>query len=193
MSALPPPRSPAPGEEVATFAAGCFWCSEAVFSELKGVRQVLPGYSGGTVPNPSYEDVCTGATGHAETVEILFDPKEISYRDLLTVFFATHDPTTMNRQGNDVGTQYRSAIFFHDERQRREAEEAIASLEREKVWRRPIVTQVVPFEKFYPAEEYHREYFLRNPERGYCQLVIAPKMSKFRAKYAKLLRPRTAP
>ncbi len=193
MTDLPPPHTANPGESVATFAGGCFWCTEAVFSELKGVRQVLPGYSGGTVPDPSYEDVCTGATGHAETVEILFDPNEISYRDLLTVFFSTHDPTTMNRQGGDVGTQYRSAIFYHDESQRREANEIIAELQREKIWRRPIVTQVVPFQKFYPAEEYHRAYFRRNPERGYCQLVIAPKMSKFRAKYAKLLGPRPTP
>ncbi len=193
MPDLPPPRHPAPGEEVATFAGGCFWCTEAVFSDLRGVRQVLPGYSGGTVPAPSYEEVCTGSTGHAETVEIIFDPKQVSFRDLLTVFFSTHDPTTLNRQGGDVGTQYRSAVFFHDDRQRAEAKEFIAQLEREKVWRRPIVTQVVPFEKFYPAEEYHREYFRRNPERGYCQLVIAPKMSKFRAKYAELVRPRPTP
>ena len=171
MSALPPPRSPAPGEEVATFAAGCFWCSEAVFSELKGVRQVLPGYSGGTVPNPSYEDVCTGATGHAETVEIIFDPKEISYRDLLTVFFATHDPTTMNRQGNDVGTQYRSAIYWHTPAQRDAAETSRAVYQERlrAAGHGDVTTEICEAAEFYYAEDYHQQYLAKNPE-GYCGL-----------------------
>jgi len=177
--------------EVATFAGGCFWCTEAVFSELNGVRAVLPGYAGGTVANPSYEMVCTGSTGHAEAVEITFDPTTVSYRDLLVVFFSTHDPTTLNRQGHDVGTQYRSAIFYHDERQKADAEAVIQAMQDERVWKRKIVTEVTPFTVFYPAEEYHRNYYQRHPERGYCQLVIAPKMAEFRAKFAPRLKPRS--
>ncbi len=175
----------------ATFAAGCFWCTEAVFSELNGVRSVTPGYTGGHVANPSYEAVCTGTTGHAEAVEIAFDPTVVSYGDLLLIFFSTHDPTTLNRQGHDAGTQYRSSIFYHDEGQRSEAETVVHAMGAERVWRRKIVTEIVPYSVFYPAEEYHRNYYQRHPERGYCQLVIAPKMAAFRKKFADRLRPRS--
>lgn len=168
---------------VATLAGGCFWCTEAVFAALRGVERVEPGYSGGTVPSPTYQQVCTGTTGHAEAVQIWFDPSVISYRELLEVFFATHDPTTRDRQGPDVGTQYRSAIFYHNDAQRREAEETIRALAAEGIWPAPIVTEVVPFTAFYPAEEYHREYFLRHGEQPYCRAVIAPKVAKFRARY----------
>lgn len=178
---------------VATFAGGCFWCTEAVFSEINGVRSVLPGYAGGSVANPSYEAVCTGATGHAETVEITFDPAVVTYRELLLIFFSTHDPTTLNRQGHDVGTQYRSAIFTHDDGQRADAEAVVQAMVAEKVWKRKIVTEIVPYTIFYPAEEYHHNYYQRHPERGYCQLVIAPKMAEFRRKFADRLRPRPVP
>ena len=167
--------------EIATFGSGCFWCSEAVFSELQGVTKVLPGYSGGTVPNPTYEEVCTDMTGHAEAVQVTYDPSMISYRELLEVLFSTHDPTTLNRQGADEGTQYRSVIFYGDGSQKEQAEEIINELTREKVFKAPIVTQVVPLETFYPAEDYHRDYFRLNPYKPYCQAVIAPKLSKFRA------------
>lgn len=170
-----------PRSEVATFGSGCFWCSEAVFSELQGVDKVVPGYAGGKVPNPSYEDVCTDATGHAEVAQITFDPDVVSYRELLEVLFSTHDPTTLNRQGADEGTQYRSVVFYHDEPQRREAEAMIKELTAEKVFRNPIVTEVAKLEAFYPAEEYHREYYRRNPSQPYCQAVIAPKLAKFRS------------
>jgi peptide-methionine (S)-S-oxide reductase len=172
------------GLEAATLAGGCFWCTEAVFEGLRGVRSVLPGYSGGHVPNPTYEQVCSGRTGHAEVAQIRFDPAELSFADLLGVFFAVHDPTTVDRQGQDRGSQYRSAIFYHDEGQRATAEQVIAGLERDAHWEgRDVVTQVVPFEAFYPAEDYHREYFRRNPEQGYCRLVIAPKVAKFRSRF----------
>ncbi len=176
--------------EHATLAGGCFWCTEAVFSELSGVEQVLPGYSGGTVANPTYEQVCTGRTGHAEAVDVTFDPRAISYRDLLMIFFTTHDPTTVNRQGNDVGTQYRSAVFYRDPAQKAEAEAVVRELEATGAWQRRIVTEIVPFATFYPAEEYHRDYFRRNPEKGYCQVVIAPKVAKLRHQYADRLRRR---
>jgi peptide-methionine (S)-S-oxide reductase len=172
-----------PQHEVATLAGGCFWCLEAAFGQLKGVERVQSGYSGGHVPSPSYEDVCTGTTGHAEVVQITFDPQVVPFRDLLHVFFTIHDPTTPDRQGGDVGTQYRSAIFYHTPEQRAEAERVIAELEAEKVWDDPIVTQVTPFEKFYPAEEYHRDYYRRNPDQGYCRAVIAPKVAKVRKLY----------
>jgi peptide-methionine (S)-S-oxide reductase len=172
------------GKEVATFGGGCFWCTEAVFRELRGVEKVESGYAGGTVPNPSYEAVCSGRTGHAEVVQVTFDPHVISYRDLLEVFFATHDPTTENRQGADVGTQYRSTILYHDDAQRRTAEAVIAELERDGAFPEPIVTKVEPFDRFYPAERYHQEYFARNPRQPYCQIVIAPKLAKFRQKFA---------
>jgi peptide-methionine (S)-S-oxide reductase len=175
--------------EHATLAGGCFWCTEAVFSDLLGVEQVLPGYSGGAVPNPTYEQVCSGRTGHAEAVDVTFDPAKISYRDLLGIFFTTHDPTTLNRQGNDIGPQYRSAVFYRDARQKADAEAMIREVEAAGIWKRRIVTEVAPFSVFYPAEEYHRNYFRRNPEKGYCQIVIAPKVAKFRHQYAARLKP----
>lgn len=166
--------------EVATLAGGCFWCLEAVYDELKGVVDVVSGYTGGHVRNPSYREVCTGTTGHAEAVQITFDPAQISYRELLEVFFSIHDPTTLNRQGADVGTQYRSAIFYHTAEQKKTAEALMAELQAENPWGRPIVTELAPVGAFYPAEDYHQEYFARNPEQGYCTMVIAPKLEKFR-------------
>jgi peptide-methionine (S)-S-oxide reductase len=166
--------------ELATLGGGCFWCLEAVFQDLQGVERVVSGYAGGSVPNPSYEDVCTGRTGHAEVVQVAFDPTVLSYRDLLHVFFSIHDPTTLNRQGPDVGTQYRSAIFHHGSEQERVAREVIADLERQGLWDAPIVTEVMPAPPFYAAEQYHQEYFRRNPGQGYCRVVIAPKVAKFR-------------
>jgi len=168
---------------VATLGGGCFWCLEAVFVELRGVAKVESGYAGGRVPNPSYHQVCTGATGHAEVVQVTFDPSELCYRDLLHVFFAIHDPTTLNRQGADVGTQYRSVILTHSPEQERIAKEVIAELAGSGLWDRPVVTEVVPLEAFYPAEEYHRDYFERNPEHGYCRVVVAPKVAKFRKQF----------
>ena len=174
--------------ETATLAGGCFWCLEAVFLELKGVEKVESGYAGGDLPAPSYEQVCSGETGHAEVVQVTFDPSVISYRDLLQVFFTIHDPTTLNRQGADVGTQYRSAIFHHTAAQKATAEQVIAALEAEHVWSGRIVTQVVPYEMFYAAEEYHRDYYRRNPGQGYCRIVIAPKVSKLRKQYFEKLK-----
>jgi peptide-methionine (S)-S-oxide reductase len=172
----------------ATLAGGCFWCLEAVFLRLRGVQRVESGYAGGHVENPTYRAVCTGDTGHAEVVQVDFDPNEISYRELLEVFFAIHDPTTLNRQGADVGTQYRSAIFYHDDAQKAEAEQVIRELSEERVFDGAIVTEVVPLTKFYPAEDYHREYYDRNPEQGYCQVVISPKVAKLRQKFAEKLK-----
>lgn len=174
--------------EVATLAGGCFWCTEAVMEELRGVEKVESGYAGGAVANPTYEQVCSGTTGHAEVVRVTFDPAQISYRDLLKVFFATHDPTTLNRQGADVGTQYRSAIFPHTPEQKATAEEVIASLQQEGIWDDPIVTTIESIDEFYPAEAYHSEYYRRNPRQGYCQVVIAPKVAKFRQQFADRLR-----
>lgn len=174
--------------ELATLAGGCFWCLEAVFEQLRGVTKVASGYSGGHVPNPSYEAVCTGTTGHAEVVQVAFDPDELSYRDLLGVFFTLHDPTTLDRQGGDIGTQYRSAIFYHDDAQRRTAEEVVRELEAEHVFDDPIVTQIEPLQAFYPAEEYHREYYRRNQNQPYCRAVIAPKVAKLRSKYLEKLK-----
>ncbi|HXY56505.1 MAG TPA: peptide-methionine (S)-S-oxide reductase MsrA [Nitrososphaerales archaeon] len=167
--------------ETATFGSGCFWCSEAVFSELRGVEKVEPGYAGGTVPNPTYEDVCTDTTGHAEVAQITFDPSVITYRELLEVLFSTHDPTTLNRQGADEGTQYRSVVFYHDQGQKQEADAIIRELTAERVFRDPIVTEVSPLKAFYPAEDYHRDYYRRNPSKPYCRAVIAPKLAKFRS------------
>jgi peptide-methionine (S)-S-oxide reductase len=164
-------------------AGGCFWCLEAIYDELRGVEDVVSGYSGGNVPNPSYEMVCTGTTGHAEVVQITFDSKVISFKQILQVFFTIHDPTTLNRQGPDVGTQYRSAIFYHSPEQKATAEQLIAEFDASRVWDRPIVTKVTPFERFYPAETYHQEYFKRNPDQAYCRIVIAPKVAKFRKRY----------
>lgn len=172
----------------ATLGGGCFWCLEAVFQQLRGVTEVQPGYAGGHVPNPTYEQVCTGTTGHAEVVQITFDPDVITYQELLDVFFSIHDPTTPDRQGDDVGPQYRSIILYHDDEQRRIAEEVIRELEQSGAWSDPIVTQVVPLEAFYPAEEYHKDYFRRNPERAYCRLVIAPKVEKFRRRFSDKLK-----
>lgn len=168
--------------EIAVFGGGCFWCTEAVFSELKGVVSVMPGYAGGSGKNPTYEEVSSGTSGHAEVIKIEFDPEEISYSDLLTVFFATHDATTLNRQGSDVGTQYRSAIFTATDSQKQEAERFIANLGK------GVVTEVAPLGEFYPAEEYHREYYAKNTEAPYCQLVISPKIEKLQKKYAALLK-----
>lgn len=170
----------AKGRETATLAGGCFWCLEAVFENLKGVERVVSGYAGGHVPDPSYERVCAGATGHAEVVQITFDPGAVTYRELLEVFLTIHDPTTPNRQGGDVGTQYRSAIFCHSAAQQATAEAVIARLMAEKVWDAPIVTEVAPFTAFYPAEAYHQGYFRNNPGQGYCRAVIAPKVAKLR-------------
>ena len=169
--------------EVATLAGGCFWCLEAVYDDLQGVLDVVSGYAGGQAHHPSYEDVCTGETGHAEVVQITFDPAQVSYRELLEVFFTIHDPTTLNRQGADIGTQYRSAIFYHTAEQKMVAEKVMAELTAAGLWDQPIVTQVVPLDAFYPAEDYHQEYFRRNPYQGYCRAVVAPKVAKFRQKY----------
>jgi peptide-methionine (S)-S-oxide reductase len=175
--------------ETATLAGGCFWCVEAVFDELRGVESVESGYTGGEVERPTYQEVCTGATGHAEAVRISFDPSVVSYRELLEVFFTVHDPTTLNRQGADVGTQYRSAIFYHTPEQRETAERTIADLNAEKIWDAPIVTEVSPAADFYTAEDYHQEYFQNNASQPYCRAVVAPKVAKFRQKFlAKLKR-----
>ena len=174
--------------EVATLAGGCFWCLEAVYDELKGVQEVVSGYAGGSVPNPSYEQVCAGRTGHAEVVQVTFDPNVVTYRELLDVFFTIHDPTTLNRQGADVGTQYRSAIYTHSPEQKAIAEQTIKDLEAAHLWDNKIVTEVTPLDKFYPAEAYHQEYFAHHPNQGYCQVVIAPKVAKFRKKYLELLK-----
>jgi len=174
--------------ELATLGGGCFWCLEAVYDQVRGVTDVVSGYSGGHVHEPTYEQVCTGTTGHAEVVQLTFDPSLITFEDILRIFFTIHDPTTLNRQGADVGTQYRSAIFYHTEEQKAAAEQLIAYLNAEKVWSAPIVTEVAPYDRFYPAEDYHQEYFARNPHQGYCQFVIAPKVAKFRQKYLSRLR-----
>ena len=166
--------------EVATLGAGCFWCVDTLFRELRGVTSVVSGYAGGTRANPSYEQVCTGATGHAEVVQITFDPQQIGYHDLLEVFFSVHDPTTLNRQGADVGTQYRSVIFAHTPEQRAIAEQTIREIDAQKIWDDPIVTQVVDAPAFHAAEDYHQNYYVRNPNQGYCRVVIAPKVAKFR-------------
>ncbi len=173
--------------ETATLAGGCFWCIEAALQRVRGVVAVVSGYTGGRRPEPTYEQVCTGRTGHAEAVQVTFDADELSYADLLRIFFAVHDPTTVDRQGPDVGSQYRSAIFYHTPEQRATAEEVIAELAREGTFPAPIVTQVVPLERFWPAEAYHRDYYRRNPEAGYCRVVIAPKLDKLRRLYAERL------
>ncbi|MGH7844825.1 MAG: peptide-methionine (S)-S-oxide reductase MsrA [Candidatus Binatia bacterium] len=172
-------------KEITTLAGGCFWCLEAVYDELNGVESVESGYMGGSVANPAYDDVCTGRTGHAEVAQITFDPGVVSFRELLEVFFVIHDPTTLNRQGNDAGTQYRSAIFYHSPAQKGIAEEVIATLTRDKVFANPIVTEVVPAAAFYIAENYHQEYFARNPFQPYCIYVVNPKLAKFRKQFAK--------
>ena len=166
--------------EKATLGGGCFWCTEAVYLELNGVVDVKPGYSGGHVKNPSYKEVCAETTGHAEVVQITFDPEVITFAEILKVFFMTHNPTTLNRQGNDVGTQYRSAIFYHSEKQKQTAEKVIQLFNEEKVYDNPIVTEIAAFDKFYPAEDYHVNYFARNKNQGYCQFIVAPKLEEFK-------------
>ncbi|MBI1854815.1 MAG: peptide-methionine (S)-S-oxide reductase MsrA [Chloroflexi bacterium] len=178
--------------ETATLAGGCFWCLEAVFDDVKGVQSVESGYAGGTKANPSYREVCTGVTGHAEVVQVKFDPQVVSFKDILNVFFAIHDPTTLNRQGADVGAQYRSAIFYHSDEQKRIATELINELNAQKIWDKPIVTEVTLFDKFYTAEEYHQEYFANNPNQPYCQAVIAPKTAKFRKHHLEMLKKQAA-
>ena len=174
--------------EVATLGGGCFWCLEAVFERLRGVERVESGYTGGTTPNPTYKQVCTGNTAHAEVVQVTFDPSIITYREILDVFFALHDPTTLNRQGGDVGTQYRSAVFYHSPEQKRAAEECIKELNAAGIWPQPLVTEVVPLTVFYKAEDYHQGYFRQNPGQGYCQAVISPKVAKLRQKFAAKLK-----
>jgi peptide-methionine (S)-S-oxide reductase len=176
------------GLETATLAGGCFWCVEAVYDDLKGVEDVVSGYSGGHTDSPTYRQVCDGNTGHAEVIQIRFDPSIVSFKEILQVFFSVHDPTTLNRQGNDIGTQYRSAIFYHDDEQKRVAEETIREIETEGIWDAPIVTEVVPFEKFWPAEDYHQEYFANNASQPYCTAVVAPKVAKFRQKFVSRLK-----
>lgn len=174
--------------EVATFGGGCFWCLEPIFEEMRGVERVIPGYAGGHVPNPSYRAVCTGATGHAEVVQVTFDPGQVSLEEILRVFLTVHNPTTPNRQGADVGTQYRSAIYYHSPEQKRAAEKVIAEIGAAGVWPNRIVTEVAPLDVFYPAEEYHHDYYARNPEQMYCQIVIAPKVAKFQQTYQAALK-----
>jgi peptide-methionine (S)-S-oxide reductase len=174
--------------QVATLAGGCFWCLEAVFDELKGVISVESGYSGGEVTNPSYKQVCSGMTGHAEAVQVTFDPSRIAFKDILKVFFTIHDPTTLNRQGADVGSQYRSAIFYHDEEQKRVVKEVIREISQAGIWDNSIVTEVTEFDKFYLAEDYHQEYFSNNPYQPYCMAVVAPKVLKFRKHFVEMLK-----
>jgi peptide-methionine (S)-S-oxide reductase len=174
--------------EVATLAGGCFWCLEAVFEDLRGVLAVESGYSGGAVQNPTYQQVCAGTTGHAEVVQVTFDPQQVSFRELLEVFFTIHDPTTLNRQGADVGTQYRSAIFYHSPEQKEVAQQTIDELNEQQIWDAPIVTQVEPLEEYYKAEDYHQEYFANNASQPYCRAVVAPKVSKFRQKFLSKLK-----
>jgi peptide-methionine (S)-S-oxide reductase len=174
---------------IATFANGCFWCTEAVFEQLRGVRKVVSGYIGGSVDDPTYKEVCNGTTGHAEALQIEYDPTQVDYATLLEVFWKTHDPTTLNRQGNDVGTQYRSGIFFHDAEQERLAREYKAKLDASGAFDDPIVTEITPASKFWPAEDYHQGYYRANPSQGYCRVVIAPKVEKFRKVFADKLKP----
>lgn len=174
--------------EIATFGTGCFWCTEAVLESLDGVKKVVSGYAGGTVANPSYKEVCTGTTGHAECVEVVYDPKVISYAELLEAFFRSHDPTSLNKQGNDVGTQYRSVIFYHNEAQQKLAEQAKAELDKSRAYTKPIVTEISKAPKFYIAEDYHQNYFANNPDQGYCAFVIAPKLDKFKKVFKEKLR-----
>ncbi len=180
------------GSQLATFGSGCFWCSEAIFLDVKGVLKVQSGYSGGTVENPTYKQVCTGTTGHAEVVQLTYDPSVISYDELLEIFWHTHDPTTLNRQGNDVGTQYRSVIFYHNDEQRKRAEYYKQKLNEENVYNNPVVTEIVPFKAFYPAEDYHQNYYALNSNAPYCTFVIQPKLEKFRKVFANKLKPAKA-
>ncbi|TAH50971.1 MAG: peptide-methionine (S)-S-oxide reductase [Chloroflexota bacterium] len=174
--------------QVATLGGGCFWCLEAIYKDIQGVSAVISGYAGGHTKNPTYEQVCSHMTGHAEVVNVTFDPNVISYQDILDIFFSIHDPTTLNRQGNDVGDQYRSAIFYHDAEQKRVAEGTIKALTEAHAFHDPIVTQVVPLDEFYPAENYHQDYFKNNPNQPYCRFVVAPKVNKFRKSHADLMK-----
>jgi peptide-methionine (S)-S-oxide reductase len=186
-AAVPSPPA-AVANDTAVLGGGCFWCLEAIFSELEGVAGVTPGYAGGHIDAPTYEQVCSGATGHAEVVEVRFDSSVISYRDLLRIYFTVHDPTTLNRQGPDVGTQYRSAVFIESDRQRDQAAEVLREIQAEKLWENEIVTEIQPLQEFFPAEEYHQRYFERNPDQAYCAVVIRPKVLKFREKFLERLR-----
>ena len=188
MSQEKPKTTRSKQKEVATLGGGCFWCMEAVFNEIKGVEKVKSGYSGGTIPNPTYEQVSRSVTGHAEVVQVTFDPDVISFKEILEIFVTTHDPTTLNRQGADVGTQYRSVIFYHSEQQRATAEQVIKEATEEKIWDDPIVTQVEPFKAFYEAEDYHKDYFKSNPDQPYCRVVIAPKIAKLHKLYLSKLK-----
>jgi peptide-methionine (S)-S-oxide reductase len=179
--------------EIITLGGGCFWCLEAVYDDLEGVLDVVSGYAGGHIPNPEYASVCNETSGHAEVVQVTFDPQVVSLKEILEIFFSIHDPTTLNRQGADVGAQYRSAIFYNSEAQKAITEQVITEFEAEKIWPNPIITEVQEFEEFFPAEDYHQEYYKRNPYQGYCQIVIAPKVAKFRKKYANRLKSWTAP
>ncbi|MFX0114149.1 MAG: peptide-methionine (S)-S-oxide reductase MsrA [Candidatus Hodarchaeota archaeon] len=174
--------------ELATFGGGCFWCTEAIFQQLEGVESVISGYSGGIVDSPSYEEICTGRTGHAEVIQIQFNPEKIHYEEILEVFFKTHDPTTLNRQGNDVGTQYRSVIFTHSEDQQAIAERIKEELDAEGIWNGPIVTEITPLTKFYPAEDYHQNFYRNNPNYGYCRVIIVPKLEKFKKVFRSKMR-----
>ena len=174
--------------QIATLGAGCFWCVEAIFDDLKGVIDVVSGYSGGERENPTYQEICTGSTGHAEVIQVKFNPEEISFKEILLIFFSVHDPTTLNQQGNDIGTQYRSAIFFHSEEQRRVAQNVIVEIENSGIWGKPIVTEITEFQKFYSAEDYHQEYFANNPNQPYCSAVVAPKVAKFRKNFLEKLK-----
>jgi peptide-methionine (S)-S-oxide reductase len=177
-----------PIREIATLGGGCFWCLEAVYDQMVGVTDVVSGYMGGHVANPTYRAVCNGTTGHAEVVQIAFDPTQVNFREILEVFFTIHDPTTLNRQGADVGTQYRSAIFTHSDAQQAIADEVITMMNAEQIWPNPIVTEVTPASTFYPAEDYHQEYFARNGGQPYCQMVVAPKVAKFRKRFTNRVR-----
>jgi peptide-methionine (S)-S-oxide reductase len=172
----------------ATLAGGCFWCIESAFNSVEGVVSAFSGYAGGQVPNPTYEQVCSGSTGHAEVVRVNFDADKISYRDVLEIFFALHNPTQINRQGNDIGTQYRSEIFYHDDEQKREAEQIIDQIQLEEIWSNPVVTEITALNNYYQAEDYHQDYFSQNPQNQYCNMVVAPKLAKFKKKFASLLK-----
>lgn len=174
--------------EVATLGGGCFWCLEAVYNELKGIIKVESGYSGGTVPNPTYKQVCTCTTGHAEVIQITYDPNIITFKEILQIFFAMHDPTTLNHQGNDVGTQYRSIILYHNQNQKQTTEQVINEITQARIWNVPIVTQIIHYNIFYKAEEYHQEYYIKNPEQSYCRIIIAPKIAKLRKQYFEKLK-----
>jgi peptide-methionine (S)-S-oxide reductase len=176
------------GKEIATLGGGCFWCLDPLYADLVGVGKVEAGYAGGKVSDPTYQQICTGTTGHAEVVQVTFDPNVITYEEILKIFFTVHDPTTLNRQGADVGTQYRSVIFYHDETQKETAERVVREIESEGIWNDPIVTQISPFDIFYVAEAYHQDYFKNNPEQGYCRVVIAPKVTKFRKSFTAQLK-----